>query len=74
MIILDLIMPDWSGAKTYRELKRLNPDVNVLISSGYSIDGDAQRLLDEGAQAFMKKPFRMKTLQDMLSRIFKEQT
>ena len=39
LVILDMIMPDENGATTYKRLKRINPDVKVLISTGYVKDG-----------------------------------
>jgi two-component system cell cycle sensor histidine kinase/response regulator CckA len=39
LIILDMIMPNMSGGETYDKLRKQNPDVKILLSSGYSIDG-----------------------------------
>ncbi len=58
LVLLDLIMPRLSGADTFRALRRIDPDARVLLSSGYSIDGTAQTLLNEGARGFIQKPFR----------------
>ena len=62
MVILDMIMPEVSGSETYDRLKRLNPEVKVLLSSGYSINGMAEKLLDRGCNDFIQKPFTMKQL------------
>ena len=62
MIILDMIMPDMGGGETYDSLKEINPNVKVLLSSGYSIDGQAQEILDRGCNGFIQKPFGMKQL------------
>jgi len=43
-------------------LKRLNPEVKVLLSSGYSINGKAEELLDRGCNDFIQKPFTMDQL------------
>ncbi|OGV63292.1 MAG: hypothetical protein A3K19_22060 [Lentisphaerae bacterium RIFOXYB12_FULL_65_16] len=40
----------------------VNPGVKVLVSSGYSIDGDARSILDDGALAFIQKPFNLAEL------------
>ncbi|UCF86206.1 MAG: PAS domain S-box protein, partial [Desulfobacteraceae bacterium] len=42
MVILDIIMPDMGGQETYDRLYKINPDVKVLLSSGYSINGQAR--------------------------------
>ena len=62
MVILDMIMPDLSGAETYEGLKVINPALKTLLSSGYSLNGKAQAILDSGCQGFIQKPFNLKTL------------
>jgi PAS domain S-box-containing protein len=62
LIILDLIMPNMSGYDCFLELKRINPQVKVMILSGYTIDGEAQRLLNAGALGFIQKPFKLKLI------------
>ena len=66
LVILDLNMPRMDGHACLRELRKLNPDVKVIISSGYSSMVDAHNLLDSGAAAFMNKPYR---LQEILHRL-----
>ncbi len=62
LVILDMIMPDLSGRETFEALRRRNPAVNVLLSSGYSLDGQAKELLTEGCRGFIQKPFTMAEL------------
>jgi len=57
MVILDMIMPDIGGGDTFDSLKEINPDAKVLLSSGYSINGQAQEILDRGCNGFAQKPF-----------------
>ncbi len=58
MVVLDMIMPKMSGKDTFSALKEINPEVKVLLSSGYSIDGEAQEILNAGANGFIQKPFK----------------
>ena len=51
-----------SGAETFEELKRINPDVKVLLSSGYSMEGQAKRIMERGCDGFIQKPFNIKEL------------
>ncbi|MCP4576908.1 MAG: PAS domain S-box protein [Deltaproteobacteria bacterium] len=69
MVVLDMIMPDMGGGDTYDGLKKLNPEVKVLLSSGYSIDGQATEILDRGCNGFIQKPFKMKKLSRKLREI-----
>ncbi|MDY6954401.1 MAG: PAS domain S-box protein, partial [Thermodesulfobacteriota bacterium] len=62
LVILDMIMPDMGGGETYDRLKEMNPKVRVLLSSGYSIDGQADQILQRGCDGFIQKPFDMKRL------------
>ena len=57
LVILDLIMPGMSGSQTFDHLKIVNPNVKVLLSSGYSVDGQASAILLRGGQGFIQKPF-----------------
>jgi two-component system cell cycle sensor histidine kinase/response regulator CckA len=62
IVILDIIMPDMGGGITYDRLKEINPHIKVLLSSGYSIDGEASEILDRGCNGFIQKPFSLKQL------------
>jgi len=66
LVVLDMIMPDMGGAETFAQLKRIDPDVRVLLSSGYSIDGQANEILNQGCSGFIQKPF---SIQEMSSKI-----
>ena len=59
LVILDLVMPKLHGYECFMKLKKINPSVKVLITSGYAVDGEAKKALDEGALGFMQKPFEL---------------
>ena len=69
MVILDLIMPDMGGGAVYDRLKEINPDVKVLLSSGYSIGGAAQKILDRGCNDFIQKPFNLSRLSQKIRKL-----
>ena len=69
LVVLDVIMPGMSGAETFEELKRINPDVKVLLSSGYSLEGQAKRIMERGCDGFIQKPFNLQALADKLSEL-----
>ena len=68
-MLLDMIMPDMSGSVTYDGMKEIDPDIKVLLSSGYSINGQATEILDRGCNGFIQKPFKMKELSQKLREI-----
>ncbi len=69
LIILDMIMPSMSGGAVYDELKKINPDSRVLLSSGYSINGQATAILKRGCNGFIQKPFSMVELSQKIREI-----
>jgi PAS domain S-box-containing protein len=62
LVILDMIMPGMNGSETYKRLKTIDPDVKVILSTGYSASDQAQEILDNGCQALIQKPFRVDVL------------
>jgi two-component system, cell cycle sensor histidine kinase and response regulator CckA len=57
LVILDMIMPEMDGAAVYHALKEINPNVKVVISSGFSQEGIISELLKVGVMGFVQKPF-----------------
>ena len=72
MVILDMVMPEMGGGETYDALKMLNPKVKVLLSSGYSIDGQATEILGRGCNGFIQKPFKVEEFSQKLREILDE--
>ena len=62
IVVLDMVMPSMDGGAAYDRMKEINPDIRVLLSSGYAIDGEATEILKRGCQAFIQKPFNVKEL------------
>jgi len=74
LIILDMVMPQISGGEAFDKLRKLNPDVKVILSSGYSIDGEATEILDRGCRAFIQKPFNLQMLAQMIKAVLKNKS
>ena len=62
LVILDMIMPGMSGGETFDRLREIHPGIAVLLSSGYSVNGQAQEILDRGCRGFLQKPFTTEIL------------
>jgi PAS domain S-box-containing protein len=73
IVVLDMIMPGMGGGETYDSIKALKLDVKVLLSSGYSIMGEASAILNRGCQGFIQKPFTMKSFSEKLREILDEE-
>lgn len=67
IVILDMVMPGLGGARTYDALKEFDPDIKVLLSSGYSLNGEASRILERGCNGFIQKPFTIEQLSRKLA-------
>jgi two-component system cell cycle sensor histidine kinase/response regulator CckA len=72
VIILDMIMPKMSGGEAFDRIKEMKPDVKVLLSSGYSINGQASEILNRGCNGFIQKPFNLQSLSKNLRSILEE--
>lgn len=62
MVILDMIMPGMDGREIYKRLKEINSQSKVLLSSGYSINGQATEIIAMGCDGFIQKPYNMGAL------------
>ncbi len=63
LVILDMIMPKMGGREAFRIMREINPDVRVLLSSGYSEQGAAREVIDQGVAGFLQKPYKSYDLQ-----------
>jgi len=62
LAILDMVMPKMSGGETFDRLREINSEIKVLLSSGYSLNGEAETIMDRGCNGFLQKPFHLKKL------------
>jgi CheY-like chemotaxis protein len=69
MVLLDMIMPGMGGSELYDRLKDINPDIKVLLLSGYGIDGQATEILRKGCNGFIQKPFDLLTLSEKITEV-----
>ncbi|WP_239026937.1 PAS domain-containing sensor histidine kinase [Geomonas oryzisoli] len=67
-VVLDLTMPHMDGEQTYQELRKCDPEVKVIISSGYSEQEVTRKLSGAGYLAFIQKPYSMQALAEVMKR------
>jgi len=72
LVILDMVMPKMGGAELYDKLKELNPNIKALLSSGYSIEGQAQKIIARGCDGFIKKPYTIPKLSETIRNIIEQ--
>jgi len=68
-VLLDMTMPGMNGAETFHELRKIDPEVKVIIASGYSEQDIATRFSGEQLSGFCQKPFRYDTLKDTATKV-----
>jgi CheY-like chemotaxis protein len=73
MVILDMIMPGMGGGEACDRMKEISPDIKVLLSSGYSMDGQAAEILKRGCNGFIQKPFSVNELSEKIGEILAEE-
>ena len=67
LVILDMIMPEMSGEEVFERLRAVKPEVKILLSSGYTRDGQADQLMARGCDGFLQKPFGLAELGRVMS-------
>ncbi|MEE9610242.1 MAG: response regulator, partial [Desulfatiglandales bacterium] len=69
MVILDMVMPGIGGGEVFDSIKEINPNIKILLASGYSINGEATEIMRRGCDGFIQKPFNMEGLSQMIREI-----
>ena len=68
-VVLDRTMPDIGGEDAFDEIRRIRPDVPIMLISGYSEERAAWHFIDKGLDAFLHKPFEPRALLERIRRI-----
>jgi len=71
LVILDMIMPGMNGNEVFAGLKEIDPDIRVILSSGYSFDNRGEKFLKTGFRGVLQKPFSMEKLSNKIKEVMK---
>ena len=69
LVILDMILRGMSGAQVLGDLREINPEVKVVLSSGYSLQGEVRKVMESGCLGFIQKPYNFTEMSDLLHKI-----
>jgi CheY-like chemotaxis protein len=69
LVILDMIMPHMDGGKTFDQIRSICPEIAVLLSSGYTINGQAESIMKRGCNGFIQKPFSISLLSQKIRQV-----
>ena len=72
LVILDLIMPGIKGGKAFDLIHEIQPALPVILSSGYSLNGQANDIMQRGCNGFIQKPFNISELSQKIRKILDE--
>ena len=72
LVVLDLIMPGLDGGKTFDHIRELQPNMPVILSSGYSLSEQAADIMNRGCNGFIQKPFNLYKLSQKVRQILDE--
>lgn len=74
LVILDMLLPGMDGGKAFDLLKAINPQVKVLLSSGFSYNEEAAQIIARGCSGFIQKPFGIKELSQKIRELLEPPT
>ncbi len=69
LVILDLTMPHMGGEQCFQELRQLNPNVKVIMSSGYNEQEVTRKFIGKGLSGFVQKPYKLSVLKEALRKV-----
>ena len=72
LVILDMVMPGMDGGETFERLRGVDPEVNVLLISGYGLNGRIAKIRNQGCKGFLQKPFTILQLSEKIKSILTE--
>ena len=71
LVILDIVMPGMNGTQLFDHMMKLNPEVKIILSSGYSFSNNIENLISRGAVSFLQKPFSIDELRRQVNKVLK---
>ncbi|MGD1975772.1 MAG: response regulator, partial [Desulfobacterales bacterium] len=69
LIILDIVMPGLDGDQTFDQLRKINSSTPILLSSGYSLNDQAKKIMIKGCDGYIQKPFLITQLSEKIQKI-----
>ena len=73
LVILDLIMAGMGGKRCLEEMLKIDPEVKIVVMTGYAVDDHVTQALERGAKGVLNKPFRAQEIGKMIRRILDEE-
>ncbi len=71
LVVLDMVMPRMDGQETFDNIRAIDPEMKVLLSSGYSKEEQIEQMMEKGCNGFILKPFDVETLSEKINQVLK---
>ena len=68
-VLLDMSMPEMDGSATFRAMRKIHPEVKVILCTGYDMTSEAQALIEEGVKATLQKPYRLDEVAEAVAKL-----
>ncbi len=65
-VFMDIRMPGLNGLETYLEIKKISPESNVVMMTGFSVEALVKEALEEGVYAVLHKPLPVEQVLELL--------
>lgn len=72
LVVLDMIMPEMNGYDCFFELKKIDPGVRVLLSSGFTREQDVSHMMNSGLKGFFSKPYNFYELSRIIHQVISD--
>ncbi|HSA13927.1 MAG TPA: PAS domain S-box protein [Spirochaetota bacterium] len=72
LVILDMIMPGMGGTEVLKKIMEIDPDARVILSSGYSMQGEIRKLMEIGCRGFIQKPYNFTELSSVIHQVLND--
>lgn len=72
LVIIDMVMPNMGARECFRKIKKIQPGVRAILSTGYVNNNAVQDILNEGMLGFVQKPYQIKQLSEVVEQVLKQ--
>ncbi|MBN1232739.1 MAG: response regulator [Candidatus Coatesbacteria bacterium] len=69
LALIDIILPEENGLVLYRELKKDNHDIKVVLMTGFPVEDILEQAMKEGAVSYIFKPFELENILELLKKV-----
>jgi CheY-like chemotaxis protein len=69
LVILDMVMPIINGQQTFEKIRKIDPDIKIMVCSGYTKEDKIQKMIEQGCNEYILKPFDVAVLSEKLNKV-----